>query len=147
MALQHAPNAHRPDWRSALARAQAMGQNRAMQMRALSSAGKLLAQLDRWTAVEGMCRSARGDELDARCTAARCRRRRAVLEVVRCEWLICLMRHRHTTGASVLLLGCVRLKPAVPWGAEGARRVFSAMIAAVRHTPRHAHYLADRKAH
>ena len=35
----------------------------------------------------------------------------------------------------------------MPWGAEGARRVFSAMIAAVRHTPRHAHYLADRKAH
>ena len=134
---------------SALAGAQAMRQNRAEQLRALSAVGKLLARLNHWTAeaVEGMCRSVRGDELDARCTAARCRRRRAVLEVVRCEWLICLMRHRHTTGASVLLLGCVRLKPAVPWGAEGARRVFSAMIAAVRHTPRHAHYLADRKAH
>ena len=48
------------------------------------------------------------------------------------QWTALPADYAHVIAESGLLRQSVRLKPAVPWAPEAARRAFSAMVAAVR---------------
>ena len=129
-----------------------------MQLRALGAFGLALSQVRRYSpeALESLCHTVRGDELDAR---------RAPMpppppprpalggtgwqnEVLRSTYFggaawctptndvpLCV-RHRHAMSALHLFYACVRLQPATPWAPDAARRVLTAMLAAVRACPR-----------
>ena len=112
-------------------------------------ATRLQSQLNRYPpeALESLCHSVRGDELDARRAAALLPPRPNPASglaptgcfVVGCRCMRCAakcrvpcVRRRHAMGALHFFYNCVRNKPVVPWAPEAARRVLSAMLAAVR---------------
>ena len=119
-------------------------------MRALAAVGRLYLQLRRYPAeaLESLCHSVRADELDGRRAPLLPRSNTGLAVAWRprptlCVWRHNVMaraancrvpcaRHRHATGALWLCASHVRNKPAAPWSPEAARRVLSAMLAAVR---------------
>ena len=111
-----------------------------MQRRVAGVASRLYLKLDRYPAeaLESMCHSVRGDEVDGRhaevplAGVAVASRRRIVTVVWRCTACAPCVWRRYAHGALSICYDYVKTKPAVPLAPEAARRILVAMVAAVR---------------